>query len=203
MSSLAGVDSPRRPFIALLNYLRGYGLGWKLRGEQALRDSGVAYVVVRPVGLKDTKEGEEEVPPLIKQCVPYEVPRLVFPFSHTDLRVLFTMLHGRSSQWGMCMISRRVVGAVLVHALLEDECENRTINCREDPALSKQQKKEGLMKDYDWEKALTGLRPDAPIPATFEDHVAGVKEVKQKVQLWAGVAAAAAVVGGLVLYARL
>ena len=38
---------------------------------------------------------------------------------------------------------------------------------------------------------------------TFEDHVAGVNEVKQKVQLWAGVAAAAAVVGGLVLYARL
>ena len=46
------VDSPKKPFIRVLNLLGGMGLGWKLRAEQALRDSGIPYVVVRPVALK-------------------------------------------------------------------------------------------------------------------------------------------------------
>lgn len=165
-----GIDSPKRPFIAFLNYMTGYGLGWKLRGEQALRDSGVPYVVVRPVGLKNK---DDEVPPVIKQCVPYE--------------------------WGMCMISRKVVGQILVHALLEEGCKNCTVNCREDPALVKGGK--GI-KDYDWKGVLGGLEADTPIPATFEDHVAGVEKAKQQVKLW-GVLAAAAIGAGLFLYSRL
>jgi uncharacterized protein YbjT (DUF2867 family) len=143
-----GVDSPDRWFISFLNFMSGMGLGWKLRGENALRASGVPYVVVRPVGLKN-KDGD--VPPIIKQCIPYE--------------------------WGICMISREVVGKILVHALMEKKCANCTVNCREDPAQAKQNK--GL-KDFDWSAALCDFGADSPIPASFEDHAEALERRKSQ-----------------------
>jgi len=96
-----GVDSPKRPFICVLNYFTRMGLGWKLCGEQALRDSGVPYVVVRPVGLKDK---DNDLAPVVAQCKPYE--------------------------WGIASISRAVVGKICVEALLHAPGKT-TINCKE------------------------------------------------------------------------
>ena len=111
-----------------------------------MRDSGIPYVVVRPVGLRNK---QDDVPPIIKQCKPYE--------------------------WGMCMISREVVGRMCVQALVEEKCANRTINCRENPDTKK-----GL-KDFDWSGALCALAPDEPIAATFEDHVQALETKKSQV----------------------
>ena len=97
-----GVDSPQRWFVRFLNYMSGMGLGWKLKGENALRASGVAYVVVRPVGLKNK---DHDKPVVMKQCAPYE--------------------------WGACMVSRETVGEVCAQALVHAPgCV--TLNCRED-----------------------------------------------------------------------
>jgi hypothetical protein len=99
-----GIDSPQRTFICFLNYMTNMGLGWKLRGEKALHDSGIPYVVVRPVGLSDK---QDDVAPLMKQCEPYE--------------------------WGMCMISREAVGHICANAIKHaPDCV--TLNCRNDPA---------------------------------------------------------------------
>jgi len=98
-----GVDSPNRLFVRFLNYMSGMGLGWKLEGENALRASGVPYVVLRPVGLKDK---DPDRPVLVKQCAPYE--------------------------WGVCMISRQTVGEVCAQALIHAP-DNVTLNCRESP----------------------------------------------------------------------
>eukprot|EP00747_Dinoflagellata_sp_TGD_P122044 gnl/TRDRNA2_/TRDRNA2_173540_c0_seq12.p1 gnl/TRDRNA2_/TRDRNA2_173540_c0~~gnl/TRDRNA2_/TRDRNA2_173540_c0_seq12.p1 ORF type:complete len:292 (-),score=31.84 gnl/TRDRNA2_/TRDRNA2_173540_c0_seq12:177-1052(-) len=151
-----GVDSPNTPFIALLNVLTGMRPGWKVRGEQALRDSGIPYVVVRPVGLKNKGD---DVAPIVKQCKPYE--------------------------WGICKISRAVVGCICVQALLHapSYC---TLNCREDPAG-----KPASLKDMDWKNVMGGLHADVgPIPATFEDHAASAQALKKKAaMIGAGVAA--------------
>ena len=97
-----GVDSPQRWFVRFLNYMSGMGLGWKLKGDNALRASGVAYVVVRPVGLKNK---DHDKPVVMKQCAPYE--------------------------WGACMVSRETVGEVCAQALVHAPgCV--TLNCRED-----------------------------------------------------------------------
>eukprot|EP00656_Telonema_subtile_P030146 TRINITY_DN33169_c0_g1_i1.p1 TRINITY_DN33169_c0_g1~~TRINITY_DN33169_c0_g1_i1.p1 ORF type:complete len:275 (-),score=43.80 TRINITY_DN33169_c0_g1_i1:3-827(-) len=96
-----GVDSPNRWFVRALNYMSGMGLGWKLRGEQAIRDCGVPYVIVRPVGLKNK---DEDRPVTIKQCTPNE--------------------------WGVCMISRQSVGQICAQALVHSP-ESVTLNCRE------------------------------------------------------------------------
>jgi hypothetical protein len=145
-----GVDSPKRLLISFLNYVSGGTIAWKLRGEQALRDSGVPYVVVRPVGLKNTGG---QVPPIIRQCKPYE--------------------------WGVCTISREVVGKVLVHALKKSDCVNYTFDCREDLSQIKAGKQ---LADYDWETALSNFGEDAPIPATFEEHMQALDERKWQAQ---------------------
>jgi hypothetical protein len=145
-----GVDSPNRLLISFLNYMSGMGLGWKLRGEQALRDSGVPYVVVRPVGLKNVGH---DVPPILKQCAPYE--------------------------WGICSISRQVVGKLLVHALTKDDCTNCTLNCREDVPRMKAGKQ---LKDFDWDGALSQFSADTPIPATFDEHAQALEARKWQVQ---------------------
>lgn len=146
-----GIDSPKRPFISFLNHMTGLGIGWKLREEQALRDSGVPYVVVRPVGLKD--RGGDDVPPVIKQCKPYE--------------------------WGMCSISRAVVGRICVEALAHSP-GSVTLNCREDPDAKG---KEGGIKDYDWAGAFASLKRDEPIPCTFEDHAEATRSFVTKLRL--------------------
>ena len=143
-----GVDSPDRWIITFLNYLTGMGPAWKLRGEEALRESGVPYVVVRPVGLKN-KDGD--VCPIIKQCKPYE--------------------------WGACMIGRKVVGKILVEAMLEEKCTNRTLNCRENLNEKKS------LKHFDWAEALCNLSPDKPIPVTlFDEHFQALERWKTGVK---------------------
>jgi hypothetical protein len=99
-----GIDSPERTFICFLNHMTGLTLGWKLRAEQALRESGIPYVVVRPTGLKD--KSDTDLAPVIKQCKPYE--------------------------WGMCRIAREVVGLICAQALLHSP-GFVTLDCREDP----------------------------------------------------------------------
>lgn len=140
-----GIDSPKRTFICFLNYMTGFGLGWKLRGEQALRDSGIPYVVVRPVGLKD-KDGD--IAPVIKQCEPYE--------------------------WGMCMISREVVGLICAQAV-NHAPGFVTLNCRENPA-----KQNGGIKTFNWKAELGHLQKDGPIPCGFDDHVAATTAFARK-----------------------
>jgi uncharacterized protein YbjT (DUF2867 family) len=48
--SSAGVTHPDHPLNARFNNI----LRWKLKGEDYLRASGLAYTVVRPLGLRDT-----------------------------------------------------------------------------------------------------------------------------------------------------
>jgi uncharacterized protein YbjT (DUF2867 family) len=56
MSSIgAGDENPATP----LNRMFGMVLLWKGKGEQALRDSGVPYTIVRPGGLVDCEPGKE------------------------------------------------------------------------------------------------------------------------------------------------
>ena len=52
--SSMGVTHPDHP----LNKMFGNILVWKLKGEDALRASGVPYTVIRPGGLRDTTGGE-------------------------------------------------------------------------------------------------------------------------------------------------
>lgn len=55
--SSKGVTDPDH----FLNKMFDNLLTWKLKGENALRDSGVAYTIVRPGGLVDTPGGEKEI----------------------------------------------------------------------------------------------------------------------------------------------
>ena len=55
--SSKGVTDPEH----FLNKMFDNLLTWKLKGEDALRDSGVPYTVVRPGGLVDTPGGEKEI----------------------------------------------------------------------------------------------------------------------------------------------
>ncbi len=47
------VNRPDKTMVQLLNWIGGMGLAWKLRAEAAVRSSGIPYVIVRPVGLRD------------------------------------------------------------------------------------------------------------------------------------------------------
>ena len=78
-----------------------------------------------------------------------------------------------------------------MHALTEKKCTNRTINCRQDP-----DKKKGL-KDFDWSGALCALTPDAPIEATFEDHVQALESKKSQVGLFALLVLSLAIAAGM------
>ena len=52
------VTRPGVPVNLLLNWIGGNVLAWKNEAEQLLRASGIAYVIVRPMGLSDGKQGQ-------------------------------------------------------------------------------------------------------------------------------------------------
>jgi uncharacterized protein YbjT (DUF2867 family) len=55
--SSAGVTQPEHPHNCTYNSV----LTWKLRGEDALRRSGIAYTIVRALGLRDRAVGQQGV----------------------------------------------------------------------------------------------------------------------------------------------
>jgi len=102
-----GVEDPFWFFAGFLNYMAKDTLGWKLRSEILLRESGIPYVVVRPTGLKN-KDGD--IPPVLQQPL--------------------------AGEWGMSMISREVVGEICARALFQ-AAEGTTFSCREDKQAGK------------------------------------------------------------------
>jgi len=103
----AGEDDPEDGLNKMCNMV----LKWKGDGEQALRDSGVPYTVVRPGGLKpfpgqpDCSEGKE--------------PLRVYPVSETRAGAL----------------CRADVGLVMADALGNPDALGKTVNLIGDPAL--------------------------------------------------------------------
>ncbi len=83
---------------------------WKLKGENALRNSDIPYTVVRPGGLRDTKGGEHRL-------------------------VAFSPKHGSSK---LRMISRADVAATCVAALNNPDAVNKTIALVSDPSAPMQ-----------------------------------------------------------------
>ncbi|MCH9699130.1 MAG: SDR family oxidoreductase [Gammaproteobacteria bacterium] len=83
---------------------------WKLKGENALRGSGVPYTIVRPGGLRDQPGGQHKL-------------------------VAFSPEHGQSK---LRMVSRTDVAAVCVAALNNADAFNKTIALVSDPDLPAQ-----------------------------------------------------------------
>lgn len=70
--SAAGVTVPDHP----LNRMGGV-MTWKLKGEDHLRSSGIAYTILRPGGLKDTESGTVGITLLKGDRVPYNDRRSI------------------------------------------------------------------------------------------------------------------------------
>lgn len=99
-----GMEEPNWFMAGFLNNIGRDTMGWKLKAEMVLRESGIPYVGVRPSGLKDK---DHDTPPIVKQTTPYE--------------------------WGMAQVSREVVGEVCANALLHaPDCV--TVAVKEDKA---------------------------------------------------------------------
>ena len=101
------VNRPDKTIVCALNWMGGMGLAWKLRAEAAVRNSGVPYVIVRPVGLKDGDVSAAPPPP----------PTIM------------------QREFGLGTVSRAAVGRLVVRALAEAP-PNTTLHCGATPATA-------------------------------------------------------------------
>jgi uncharacterized protein YbjT (DUF2867 family) len=95
------VNRPDKMMVQLINWMGGMGLAWKLKAEAAVRSSGIPYVIVRPVGLKDDRS-------------PARSTRAVVSIQQTD--------------FGLGTVTRAAVANLCVRALVEAP-RNTTLHC--------------------------------------------------------------------------